>query len=237
VGKVVENELKVPLTNHEENNFFQVQDILNSYMAKESLVMPFSANMLETIKKEEPMKMQELTADALQAVKVEQALVSTGTNPQEAKEQAIKILTQVESKKGITEILRKKSPQPPMETKFEYDSKADKNRSEIVTEAIGKIDSEVEMGRMEKITGKAVAEIMPTAQPESVKSEILSPTQSDGSYENLIVDLSKIGELRNEASKQEIDGLIRANHAVKLGNIDQATEKEVKKVLKGEFSL
>jgi hypothetical protein len=234
--KMINQEFEAPLINYVEDNSPQVQDILNTYMAQELLVIQPSTSILE-MAKEKSMEMRELTADVLQAVKVEEALVSTGTNPQEAKEQAIKILTQAEDEKGITEVLRKKSPQPPMEIKFEHDSEADKNRNIIITKAIEDVGVEVEAGKMEKITGKAIAEIMPMTQPESVKSKILTKNQSDGSYENLIVDLSKIDELPHEVAEQEVDKLIQANHAVKLGKANQATEKEVKKVLNGKSSL
>jgi hypothetical protein len=230
------SEIEVPLTIREEDNSFQIQDILNTYMTRESLVTQPSTNMPE-MAEEKPIEMQELKADVLQSVKVEKALASAETNPQEAKEQTVKILTQVENEKGITEVLRKKLPQPPTEIKFEHDSEADKNRGKIITEAIKKVDAEVESGKTEKITGKAIVNIMPKDQPESVKSKILTRTQNDGSYENLIVDLSKVGELPNGTAGQEVEKLIAANHAVKLGNANQATEKEVKKVLNGKSSL
>ena len=216
----------------------QTVDMLNVYLAQE-----FSVDQPKTeiskILEAHPLTMQELKADVQHAVKIKEALISIGTAPDEAEKYALKVLTQVEEQKEMKKALKKNVMLPalPPKPQFEHDAGADGKRKEYVLKAVEEVVKKVEEGMEDKITGEAVAEAMPEGQPDDVKSKILPKESMDGSYEHLIVDLSKIDELTPESAMGEIEKIIVANHAVKKGSVSQATDKEIAKVLKGKPSL
>lgn len=182
----------------------------------------------------------EVIADAQQAVKVEEALMSVGRTKEEAHEVALRIFKETESKKGLMPELKaekldirdNKTKTP--ELYFEHDTKADEARKKAATSAIETVSKEIADGEKKAATGHDIVKHMPNPEPQEVKSEIAK--DRDGSYENLIAELEAIREISSTAEAADvIDGIISDNHAVRATNVlktQKATEGEIIKVLK-----
>lgn len=178
---------------------------------------------------------QEVIADAIQAVKVEKALIAIGNSQKDAHKIALKTFTQTQERKER----KTQSRTPPIEKRkavFEHDTKADEARRNAATIAIEDIGKEVSDGENKIVTGHDLAERMPNPQPQDIKSEIVKK-QDDGSYESLIKQLETTGEIYSaEEAEKIVEKSIFENHAVKSTDSQTshaATTAEVQKVLKG----
>lgn len=217
----------------------QASEILEAYLTEELSSANLQTEVSE-ISQVKSLEMQELEADVRQAVELERALIAAlEISPQEAKEKAIKTLIEVEEEKGITEKLKKEKRQdsPPDEPKYEHDQKADGKRAEYIVNAIQQVAGEVNNGKEEKISGKAVAERMPD-ENDGIRSQILRELKKpikDESYGELLNELGKIKEMSSEDMEKDVSELVRNNHAIKRGSAQQrARRDEVKKVLKDQ---
>jgi|WetSurMetagenome_2_1015567.scaffolds.fasta_scaffold06538_5 hypothetical protein len=215
------------------------EDILNAYLAKELPAASPETEMREFVKPES-VEMQGLKADALQAVKVKEVLVSMGETDEEAEKYAVEAFAKAQEQKETVKVLKEENNNQsplPEKPKYEHDGKADNKRKEYIQKAVEAVAKNVDEGQEDKITGEAVVREMPAGQPEEIVSEILPKNSIDESYVQLMVMLREINKFTAETVADEAENLINANHAVKTGATQQATESEVQKVLKGKETV
>lgn len=208
------------------------------------------------------LELQEVKADLLQAEKVKEAMLTVGISEQEAEKSVGETLTKTEEKKGLPAISNEATEavgtQKKLETSdqsnlkkpsestiagqiyYEHDQKADAKRKEVAQKAVSEIAQEFQEGKIQEVTGKTIAENMPSdPQPDFVKSELLLKTsgRNDGSYKEAVKELESSGVIfSKDQAIQIIEKVLANNHAVKVAKTDgtsSATEEEVKKVLSG----
>lgn len=214
------------------NEIIQPDPVLN--------LSPQTSNFVEETTLPSAISQQEIITDAKQAAKVEETMIATGIAPEEAHQKVLEISTSLkltgEENQELPEEKKINSLENSKKIFLTYDDAADAERERIATEAVKQaVDSAISEDKQE-ITGYELYKKMPIApQPTSVKSEIVKDG-NDGSYDALLKEIGSIGKIESdEHAKQIIQNAVSNNHAIlKTENFNavQATEQEVKKVLK-----
>ncbi len=186
---------------------------------------------------------QEIIADAKQALRVKDALITTDVEPNITPQTVLRIFTQTQEMKTKSETLPKEkdSNQPfqMAEIYFEHDVRTDTLRQKTAEEAVLKVAEQLKKGEKQNFTGNDIAEKMPgNPQPEDVKSEILKEfrTDNDGSYESAVKEIRQIGMIHSsDDARLTIKTILNNNHAVRIVPREpshEATADEVRKVLR-----